>query len=90
MDMREVRTGPKGKSRSLSVRDSLALLVLGCILPISAVAAYLVYDYYDREHVRLTFDASSRILLIAPSIDSPTRTNSPRVHVQDVGRNARP
>ena len=60
MDTMKVRTATTGRSRWLSVRDSLALLVLGCVLPISAVAAYLVYDYYEREHLRLTADASSR------------------------------
>ena len=74
MDTIEVRTGQKGRSRSLSVRDSLALLVLGCILPISAVAAYLVYDYYEREHLRLTVDASSRTRALRAAVDHEFRS----------------
>ena len=61
--------GSNGVRRSLSVRDSLALLVLGCILPISAVAAYLVVDYYDREQGRLAGAAIGRTRALIAAID---------------------
>ena len=42
------------------VRDSLAALVLGCVLPLAAMAAFLICQFYAREQTRLTDDAISR------------------------------
>ena len=57
------------KKRSLSVRVSLAIVVVGCILPISAVSAFLIYDYYEREQSRLTADAISRARAMVSAVD---------------------
>ena len=57
------------RPRHIGVRASLAILVVGCILPISAVAAFLIFDYYQREQQRLVTDAISRVRAIGSAVE---------------------
>ena len=59
----------RAQARSLNVRDSLALLVLGCIVPIAGVAAFLVFDYYEREQTRAGTDALNRVRVTIAAVD---------------------
>ena len=46
--------------KSLGIRGHLAGLVAGCILPIAAVAVFLIQNLYEIERVQLTNSATSR------------------------------
>lgn len=54
---------------SIGIRTSLAMIVVGCILPLSAVAGFLMFDYYQREQSRLTVEAISRARAIVSAVD---------------------
>ena len=66
-DVQPARGTPR--RRRIGVRASLAILVIGCILPISAVAAFLIFDYYQREQQRLVADAISRVRAIGSAVE---------------------
>ena len=51
------------------VRTSLALLVIGCILPVSVVSAFLIFDFYQREQQRLVSEAISRVRAIVSAVE---------------------
>ncbi len=47
-------------SDALSIRATLGLLVVVCVLPIALVAALLFISYYEREQIQLTANAVNR------------------------------
>lgn len=57
------------RSHTPGVRASLALLVVGCVLPISLVAGYLIVDYYKHQHAQLTVNAISRARAMRSIVD---------------------
>lgn len=57
-----------------SVRTSLALAVVGCILPIAVVAAVLIFNFYQHERTRLTIDAISRVRAMTSAVDREIAT----------------
>ena len=70
MDTNDVHLATENsRPRHIGVRASLAVLVVGCILPISAVAAFLIFDYYQREQQRLVADAISRVRAIGSAVE---------------------
>lgn len=52
-----------------SVRISLAVLVVGCIMPIVIVASFMVFDFYQREHFQLIGNALSRARAMISMVD---------------------
>ena len=52
-----------------SVHRSLILLALGCVLPIAAMAAFLIFSYYEREQTQLSGNAIARARSMASSLD---------------------
>lgn len=52
-----------------SIRATLALLVVACILPISLVAALLLINYYEREQIQLSNSAINRAQGVALAVD---------------------
>lgn len=60
-----------------SIRISLAALVVGCILPIALVAAYLILRFYDIEHTQVTARSINRARAMVTSLDRDfTRTEA--------------
>lgn len=55
--------------RTPSIRLSLILLVVSCILPVVIAAAVLIIHFYDHEQERLTNDAISRARAITSAVD---------------------
>jgi len=55
--------------RTPSIRASLVALVVGCILPIAIVSAFLIFDFYKREQTRLIADTISRARAMISVID---------------------
>jgi diguanylate cyclase (GGDEF)-like protein len=55
--------------RTPSIRASLVALVIGCILPIAIVSAFLIFDFYKREQTRLIADSISRARAMLSVID---------------------
>lgn len=51
------------------IRTSLAVLVVGCVLPIAVVAAFLMLRFYETEQVQLTTRAIGRARAIVTSLD---------------------
>ncbi len=62
------RLGLKARSAP-SIRATLALLVVACILPISLVAALLLVDYYQREQAQLAKAAIHRAQGVVLAVD---------------------
>ena len=56
-------------ARAPSIRTSLAALVVGCVLPIAVVAAFLIVNFYEREQTQLTMNAVSRALAMTTVVD---------------------
>lgn len=52
-----------------SVRISLAVLVVGCILPIAIVAAFLIFNFYEREQTQLIKNAISQARTMISAVD---------------------
>ncbi|MES2260428.1 MAG: ATP-binding protein [Pseudomonadota bacterium] len=52
-----------------SVRTSLLILVLGCVLPIAAVAAFLIVNFYHKEQTRLISNTIGRARSIITAVD---------------------
>jgi PAS domain S-box-containing protein len=57
------------KRAVLGVRASLAVLVLGCVLPMAAIAAFLLVDYYARERGQLIASSADRARGIMAAVD---------------------
>lgn len=53
----------------LGVRASLALLVLGSVLPLAGVAAFLIVDFYARERTQLINNSISKARLTVAAVD---------------------
>lgn len=53
----------------LSIRASLSVLVVGCILPISAVAAFLTVNFYTHQREQLTITSISRARAMMAAVD---------------------
>jgi diguanylate cyclase (GGDEF)-like protein len=51
------------------IRMSLAVLVVGCILPIAGMAAFLIFDFYEHEQTQLTMNAISRARAMTSVVD---------------------
>lgn len=51
------------------IRLKLAKLVVGCILPLAGVAAFLIFHFYEHEQVQLTRHAISRARMMAGTVD---------------------
>lgn len=51
------------------VRTSLAVLVVGCVLPLASVAAFLIVDFYEREQAVLTENMVSRARAVMAVVD---------------------
>ena len=51
------------------VRLSLAVIVVGCILPIAVMAAFLIFDFYEHEQTQLTMNAISRARAMTSVVD---------------------
>lgn len=51
------------------IRTSLVALVVGCILPIALVSAFLIFDFYQREQTRLIANNISRARAMVATID---------------------
>ncbi|MRV73529.1 PAS domain-containing protein [Duganella sp. FT92W] len=51
------------------VRASLAVLVVGCVLPLASVAAFLIVDFYEREQAVLMENTVSRARAIMAVVD---------------------
>lgn len=58
-----------GRKQAIGVRASLALLVVGCILPMAAVAAFLIVDYYQRERAQLIGNTINQARAIMSAVD---------------------
>ncbi len=56
-------------SRSLSVRISLGLVVLGSVLPILAMGTYVIWSYYQQEQAQMARDAINRARAITSAVD---------------------
>ena len=52
-----------------SIRATLALLVVVCVLPISLVAGLLFLNYYEREQIQLSKSAINRAQSLVLSVD---------------------
>ncbi len=57
-----------------SVRTSLALAVVGCVLPVAVVSAFSIVSFYEREQTRLTVNTISRAHAIISLIDRDIAT----------------
>lgn len=55
--------------RTPSIRASLVALVVGCVLPIAIVSAFLIFDFYKREQTRLIADSISRARAMLSVLD---------------------
>ena len=52
-----------------SIRTKLAKLVIGCVLPLGSVAAFLIFNFYEQEQVLLTKNAISQARLMVATVD---------------------
>lgn len=55
--------------RAPGIRISLAVLVVGCILPIALVSAFLIFNFYGHERTQLIQNATSRARTMASLVD---------------------
>ena len=55
--------------RTPGIRIRLAKLVLGCVLPLAAVAAFLIFNFYAHEQAQLTRSAISRARSMVAAVD---------------------
>lgn len=49
-----------GCQGTTTIRRSLVQLVIACILPLAGIAAFLIYNFYQREQAQLAVDATNR------------------------------
>ncbi|MDB5775515.1 MAG: hypothetical protein JWP38_1648 [Herbaspirillum sp.] len=54
---------------ALGIRMNLAILVIGCILPVATISAFLIFNFYEHEQTRLIGSAISRARAIVTSVD---------------------
>lgn len=54
---------------ALSVRASLAVLVVGCILPLALVGAYFFFSFYEREEAQLITNSLTRTRAMSAAVD---------------------
>lgn len=65
------------RRQAIGVRASLALLVLGCVLPMAAVAGFLIVDFYTRERAQLLASTVGQARSIMAAVDGGfTRTEA--------------
>jgi C4-dicarboxylate-specific signal transduction histidine kinase len=64
----------KFRLNDLGVRQWLTILVVGCILPLSGIAAFLIFNFYQHEQIRLISNAIHQAHSIISVVD------------QDIGR----
>jgi PAS domain S-box-containing protein len=65
-----MRIAPRSsRHRAIGVRASLAILVVGCILPIAIVAAFLIVDFYGRERAQLLTNTVNQTRAIVSALD---------------------
>lgn len=70
MDANEVRrAGAEPVERSRGVRFALAMVVLGCVLPLSIFAAILIFYFVDREQDRIADSVTSRARAMVSVVD---------------------
>ncbi len=55
--------------RTPSIRMSLASLVIGCVLPVVLVSAFLIFNFYEHEQIQLTNNAISRARAMISNVD---------------------
>ena len=55
--------------KSPSVRHSLALLVIGAVLPIAAMGTFAIFNYYQREQTQVAEAAISRARAVTSAVD---------------------
>ena len=68
-NMRLKQTLFSSLQRPLGVRATLAMLVLGCVLPMSGVAAFLVVDFYQRERAELIANTITQARATIAAVD---------------------
>jgi diguanylate cyclase (GGDEF)-like protein len=56
------------------IRTVLALLVVGCILPIAAMATWLTFNFYAHEQHQLTLNAINRARILTGLLDQEVAT----------------
>ena len=54
---------------ALSIRIGLAILVIGCILPLAAVVAFLIFSFYEKEQTQLLNNAISQAHGMIATVD---------------------
>jgi diguanylate cyclase (GGDEF)-like protein/PAS domain S-box-containing protein len=55
--------------RAPSIRMSLAKLVVGCVLPLAGISAFLIFNFYEHEQAQLTRQAINRARLMVTAVD---------------------
>src|SRR5258708_1455866 len=65
MDARSFKFRPN----DLGVRQWLAILVVGCILPLSGIAAFLIFNFYQHEQTQLISNAIQQAHTISSEVD---------------------
>ena len=61
---------PLPRRQAIGVRASLAMLVVGCILPMAAVAGFLIVDFYTRERAQLLASTVGQARAIMAAVDA--------------------
>jgi PAS domain S-box-containing protein len=65
MDARSFKFRPN----ELGVRQWLGILVVGCILPLSGIAAFLIFNFYQHEQTQLISNAIQQARTISSEVD---------------------
>lgn len=52
-----------------SVRLTLGLLVVGSVLPVVAMATFVIWSYYQQQQIQISSDAISRVRAVSSAID---------------------
>lgn len=60
---------PSFLKQAPSVRTSIAALVIGCILPMALVAAFLIMQFYTQQHTQLIGTTISRARALTSAVD---------------------
>ena len=71
---------PLAAWRKPGIRSSLSVLALACILPIAAMLAFLIFQYYDRAQDDVSETAISRARAMATSIDKEFASTEAALH----------
>jgi diguanylate cyclase (GGDEF)-like protein len=67
--------------RAISIRASLALLVTGCVLPGSLLAAFMIFDNYDVQRQQLTRDTIATARAMVATLDRDLASVESGLHV---------